>query len=817
MHEKDLETLEFFKILELLARHTSFPASRELALNLRPSADPAEIETWQRETREACSLLNAQGDVSMGGVHDVRPLVKNALKGLILPPEELLNIRDTLVKGRTLRRYLGRFGTEYPLLSKMALLIEECSHVAAEISRCIDERAEVVDSASPELARIRREMVAVQERLMERLRRFLTSAEYSGYLQEQIITQRHGRYVIPLKADFKGRIPGLIHDESGSGATLFIEPLATVEINNALRELQIDEQREVNRILGSLSALVADEGDFISRTVEVLARLDLILAKARYALETRAEPPTLVPWESPHADRKHAHHQAAAENVVLHPGSTIRLRKARHPLIPADKVVPIDIHLSPADGFFIIVITGPNTGGKTVSLKTVGLLVCMAQAGLHIPAAEGSALSVFNAVYADIGDEQSIEQNLSTFSSHMSNLIGILEQADERSLALLDELGAGTDPVEGSALARAILSFLSRRGVTTLATTHYSDLKVYAHTTPGVVNASVEFDIETLSPTYELSIGLPGRSNAFAIAQRLGLDPAIIEEAQASLSPDTLEAEGLLAELKEIHRRSAADLAVARESRQKLEEQTEELRRRLLDIEEERQRILREAHQQAQEELEALRKEIARARHSLRPSPETGLVDARPVQDITAAERIAAGLKERVRDLSPQTRRQDVPEEPIGEGDIVWVPGLNSKGEVISISGQSAEVQVGQFRVQLDRNKLRRTAGTDAKPVAVPERERPVRVATRRAIQPSMELDLRGWRVEDALIRLERYLDDAYLSALPWVRVIHGRGTGALRKAVRETLSMHPLVSSFRSGNIDEGGDGITLVELAKR
>jgi len=819
MQEKYLETLEFFKVLELLAEHTSFSASKELALNLRPSTDPVEIERWQRETGEACSLLNAQGDIAMGGVYDVRPLVRNALKGLILTPEELLNIRDTLVTGRTLKRYLSRLAAEYPLLAKTALLIEECAHVAAEVSRCIDERAEIVDAASPELARIRKELGVVQERLMERLRRFLTSAEYSGYLQEQIITQRHGRYVIPLKADFKGRIPGLIHDESGSGATLFIEPLATVEINNALRELQMDEQREVSRILGKLSSLVADEADFINRTVEVLAGLDLTFAKARYALQIRAEPPTLVAWETPHLGRKRTHREVSGENVALHPGSIIRLHRARHPLIPAEKVVPIDVHLSPADGFFIIIITGPNTGGKTVSLKTVGLLVSMAQAGLHIPVAEGSTLSVFNAVFADIGDEQSIEQNLSTFSSHMGNLIDILEQADERSLVLLDELGAGTDPVEGSALARAILSSLLRRGVTTLATTHYSDLKVYAHTMPGVVNASVEFDIETLSPTYELSIGLPGRSNAFAIAQRLGLDPAIIEEAQASLSPDTLEAEGLLAELKEIHRRSAADMAVAHESRKKLEGQTEELRRRLLEIDDERQRILQEAHQQAQQELEGIRKEIARARNSLRRFPDTEIStetsEARPVQDIAAAEAVVAGLKERVHGLRRQSRLQDAPEEPIAEGDMVWVPGLNSKGEIISLSDQSAEVQVGQFRVQVDRNTLRRTTEAVARPVA--PRDQSVRITTRRPIQPAMELDLRGWRVEDALMRLERYLDDAYLSALPWVRIIHGRGTGALRKAVRETLSMHPLVSSFRSGGIDEGGDGVTLVEMVKK
>jgi len=807
MHERHLETLEFFKILGLLARHTSFSGSQELALNLRPSSDPAVVETWQKQTSEACSFLDAQGDVSMGGVHDVRPLVLSTLKGVVLTTEELLDVRDTLVKGRTLRRHLGHLGREYPVLSRTALLIEECAHVSTEISRCINERAEVMDTASPALARIRKELDIAQERLMERLRRFLTSPEHSVYLQEHIITQRHGRYVIPLKADFKGRIPGLVHDESSSGATLFIEPLATVEINNTLRELQLEEQREVNRILGNLSSLVADEGDFISRPVEILAQLDLAFAKAKYSFELRAERPDLVPWQSPARLATNRSEEDGKVEVPLHPGSTIRLRKARHPLLPADEAVPVDVHLSPGEGFFVIVITGPNTGGKTVSLKTVGLLVCMAQAGLHIPVAEESALSIFEQVFADIGDEQSIEQSLSTFSSHMVNLIGILKETGNRSLVLLDELGAGTDPVEGSALARSLLSFLLRQGSTTLATTHYSDLKVYAHMTPGAVNASVEFDLETLSPTYELSIGLPGHSNAFAIASRLGLDPGIIKEAQASLSADTLDSEGLLAELKEIHRRSAVDMAIAQDSRRKLEEQTAELRQRLLSIEDERQEILETALHEAHRELEGIRKEVAQARTTLRRSPEK-------TQDVSEAEQIVSKVEGRIAHLDSEPRLQQVPAEPIAVGDTVWIPGLEAKGEVANISGHNVEVQVGQFRVQVDHRKLSRASGTLQK--QEPSLDRPVKVMTSRTVKPTMELDLRGWRVEEGLTRLERYLDDAYLSNLPWVQVIHGRGTGVLRRAVRETLSRHPLVTSFRSGEMNEGGDGVTVVEMAK-
>ena len=810
MYTKHLETLEFFKILELLARHTSFSAGRELALGLRPSTDPTEVDTWQQETHEACALLNAQGEVSMGGVHDVRPLVSNTLKGMTLTPEELLDVRDTLAKGRTLRRQVGHLGHDYPLLSRTALLIEECAHVASEIGRCINERAEVVDNASPQLARIRKELAVAQERLMERLRRFLTSSDYSVYLQEQLITQRHGRYVIPLKADFKGRIPGLIHDESSSGATLFIEPLATVEINNTLREYQLEEQREVQRILGNLSTLVADEGDFITRTVEILARLDLIFAKARYSFELKAERPSFVPWIDPAKSRKkrgEAHEKESS--IAWHPGSTIRLRRARHPLLPRDAAVPIDVELDPETGYFVIVVTGPNTGGKTVSLKTVGLLVCMAQAGLQIPVAEDAALTVFDQVFADIGDEQSIEQSLSTFSSHMVNLINILDETDSRSLILLDELGAGTDPVEGSALARAILSFLLRRGVTTLATTHYSDLKVYAHMTPGVVNASVEFDLNTLSPTYELSIGLPGRSNAFAIAARLGLNQAIIDEAHASLSEETLQTEGLLAELKEIHRRSATDLVVTQEARKKVEEQTAELRKRLREIEDERQEILEAAHQEAQQDLESVRKEISRARNGVWQSQELA-------QSVAEAERIVDQVRTKVTKLEPKPQAIPMPVEHVAVGDMVWLPGLQSRGEVVNVSDNNVDVQVGQFRVQVHRDKLEKPAETESPQSSAPvPREQKVRVTTHRSVQPTMQLDLRGWRVEEGMTHLERYLDDAYLGNLHRVRVIHGRGTGALRRAVRETLSSHPLVTSFRAGEAGEGGDGVTVVDMA--
>ncbi|HIC93079.1 MAG TPA: hypothetical protein EYP09_02360, partial [Anaerolineae bacterium] len=517
-----------------LAEHTSFSAGRELALGLRPSTDPAEVRRRQGETSEARRLLALRGDLSLGGAHDVRPLVKNARREAVLLPTELLDIRDTLVRGRTLRRAILRLSDQFPLLADIAARIEECPRLVSEIARCINERAEVVDGASPDLARVRRELRETHRRLLDKLERIISSPSTAPFLQEPIITQREGRYVIPLKADFKGRIPGLVHDVSASGATLFIEPLATLELGNRWRELQVEEEREVRRVLAALSALVAEEGERVEHTVEALAELDLAFAKAKYAEELKAVEPKLVSWKAP---------RRPASNCQ-HPGSTIDLRKARHPLLDPATVVPIDVHLS--DDYFILVITGPNTGGKTVSLKTVGLLALMAQCGLHIPAAEGSALSVFSGIYADIGDEQSIEQNLSTFSSHLNNIVDILRRADRRSLVLLDELGAGTDPSEGSALARAILSHLLERRITTFVATHYPELKVFAHATPGVENACVEFDLETLAPTYKLSIGLPGRSNALAIASRLGLASGIVDRAREMVPPQSLEAEGLL-------------------------------------------------------------------------------------------------------------------------------------------------------------------------------------------------------------------------------------------------------------------------------
>jgi DNA mismatch repair protein MutS2 len=794
MDSKYLQILELPKILERLAEHTSFSAGRELALSLRPSPDFDEVARRQGETKEARELLDDKADLTLGGARDVRPLVYRAEHGAVLMPGELLDVHGTLVSGRTLRRTITRLRDKFPLLANAAGRIEECPNVVAEIARCINDRAEVVDGASQNLARIRRELREAYQRLMTKLERIVSSSSNAPFLQEAFVTQRGGRYVIPLKADFKGRIPGIVHDQSASGATVFIEPLSTVALNNRWRELQLEEEREVQRILAGLSNLVAEEGELIRRTVEVLAELDLAFAKAKYAEGIEGVEPRLVAFRPI---------LSVAEGKVadsLHPGSSIQLIKARHPLIDPTKVVPIDVYLD--DDYFILIITGPNTGGKTVSLKTVGLLSLMNQCGLAIPAAEGSTLSVFNSVYADIGDEQSIEQSLSTFSAHITNVISILSQAEVRSLVLLDDLGAGTDPGEGSAIARALLSQLLRRRITTFISTHYPELKFYAHTTPGVENACVEFDLETLSPTYELSIGLPGRSNAFAIARRLGLSPQIVSEAESLVSPESLETESLLAEIKQAHQEALAAQEAAEAARYRAESLEGKLRQELTDIEKTRHEVLGAAREEARRELEETRVELRKIRAGLGMTTVTQ-------EWVAQAEDRLASLEPRP--VEPIVQPRFGPHEELRLGDTVWVAGLEATGEITELAGDEAEVQVGSFRI---RAKVR---DLELRGRAVQPEIRERMVSVPRASSPGLELNLRGQTTEEALPRLDKYLNDAYLAGLPQARIIHGKGTGALRRVVRDFVASHPLVASHRPGDRYEGGEGATIVHLVSR
>lgn len=807
MNPRTLRVLEYPKILERLAHYCAFSGGAELAASLLPSDDLNTVQEWLAQTREAYQLLGQKDDISFGGVSDLRPLLDRAERGAVLLPPDLLEIKFTLQRARQLRTLLTRLEPSFPHLAEMTADIEPCDHLVEQIGHCINDRGDVMDSASPELARIRSELRIAQERLLSTLDRIIHSADIRPYLQEALVTQRQGRYVIPVRAEHKGNIEGIIHDQSSSGATLFIEPLKVVQQNNAVRELELQEEKEVRRILLELSTAVAEEAVYLRRNVQALARLDFTFAKARYAYALDATVPEMLPFQPRRLKQKRG-----ATEETAHPGSVIDLRRARHPLLDPQTVVPIDIYLD--DDTYIIVITGPNTGGKTVTLKTIGLLTVMAQSGLMIPADVGSQLSVFEGIYADIGDEQSIEQNLSTFSSHMTHIIAILEEADPHSLVLLDELGAGTDPEEGSALAIALLENLRDRGITTFATTHYSDLKLYAHNTPGVRNASVEFDVETLSPTYELSIGLPGRSNALTIARRLGLNPVIVEKAESIVRPDTLQADKLLDDIRRARQEAleAAERAKARERQAQLLEA--DLRYQLAQIEQARRAVIAETRALMQAELESARKEIEQLRRQARSSFGAGT---------TAHEEFLARAEKELAQRSQATeevnRRVVVPGNPeermlgsIEVGDIVWVPNLQASGEVLAIhrASNEADVQLGNFRLKLPmkRLELRQKAVKETAASGVTIRmEVP-------ASSPGIELDLRGERVEDGLERLERYLDEAYRARLPFVRIIHGHGTGAMKSAVREALKHHPLVGSMRAGEPGEGGDGVTVVKL---
>jgi DNA mismatch repair protein MutS2 len=800
VNSKHLLTLEFPKVLARLATYASFSAGEEKALALIPATDLREVRWRLETTSEARALLDAKSDATLGGAHDVRPQVAAAQRSVVLPPEELLDVRDTLVVAQSLQRTFARLKEQFPLLAVVAARIQPCPEIAGEVDRCLDQRGNVRDDASPELARVRREVRIAHDRLQDKLQNIIGSPRNAPFLQEVLITQRDGRYVIPLKADFKGRIRGVVHDVSASGATIFIEPLSVVELNNTWRELQLAEEQEVHRILAGLSALVADHAAEILQNVETLADLDLAFAKAKYADAIDAAAPDLV---------------------SIREGVTVRLFGARHPLLDPETVVPIDVvpdgvasarasgehqPKPSAEPTHVVVITGPNTGGKTVSLKTVGLLTLMAQAGLHIPTERGSTLSPFEAIYADIGDEQSIEQSLSTFSSHLTNILSFLDEVDGHSLVLLDELGAGTDPAEGAALARALLDHFRGRGAMTFVATHYPELKVYAQLTPGVCNASVEFDAETLSPTYKLSIGLPGRSNAFAIAQRLGLPRDLVETARKLVTPDDLHTEDMLADIHRLRLQEAQARDAAHLARSEADRLSRELRDRLAGIEQERQEVLEQAHEEAEAELEALRVEVRTLKRRLQAA-------AAPLQAVSSIQRDTEALGEELAELEelPPLPVPDVSLHPIRSGDAVWVRPLNAKGSVIEINGEEAEVQVGPARTRVKRGDLEFIAATPSTELA----SRGYRVISS-ARSPGEQIEVRGCTVEDALEQIDRHLDAASLAGLPWVRIVHGKGTGTLRRAVREFLADHPLVSSYEPGARNEGGEGVTVAKLVQ-
>ncbi|NPV41329.1 MAG: endonuclease MutS2 [Anaerolineae bacterium] len=795
MDAKSVATLEFNKILERLSGYAAFSASAALLRALRPTNDLILAQERQARTSQARRLLAEFPETSIGGARDVRPQVELAGRGGVLTPQDLLDVKATLISSRDLQRFFSKLEFECPHLQAIAADLTPPPGLIEAITQTITENAEVADGASQRLDSLRREVKAANERILAKLEKLIGDSRTSAMLQEAIITKRNGRYVVPLRAEFKSRMRCVVQDQSASGATLFVEPLNVVEMNNAWNEAVMAEKEEERRILAELSAAVGAQISLIQANVRALATLDMAFACAKYADDLGAAEPLLLE-NSGKTDED--------EQTILH------FTRARHPLLDPQSVVPIDIALE--KGTRALVITGPNTGGKTVSLKTAGLLVLMAQAGLHIPAQSGSRTRIFRDVFADIGDEQSIEQSLSTFSGHVTNIVRILQKADARSLVIFDELGAGTDPQEGSALARAILAYLLRRNIPALIATHYPELKAYAHNTPGALNASVEFDLQSLKPTYRLIMGLPGRSNALAIAARLGIRDEIIQDAREMIDPGSLRTEDLLDEIHRQLEQTRREHAEAENLKNELETQRREMAEKLQDIENERLAVLEEARRQSLRELEELRAEMETIRKDARET-------AGDVKEKKNLAKKIAGLEEKASEPldkkeygSPSTPR------PLRVGDRVHLRNLKTDGEVLDIGDDIVEVQIGKMRVKVDLRNIERSGkGTaPSKTKAVREERQAVESSSSISLQPSpgVELHLRGLRGDEALEQLDRYLDSAYASGLPFARIVHGKGTGALRQLVRQALGASPLVARWENAMDNEGGEGVTIVHF---
>ena len=786
-------TLEFDAVRGQLARHASFSAGRELALDLLPSSEVDEARRRLAATSEALRLPGLRPGLHLGGVHDVRPSAERGRVGGVLGPEELLDVASTVRSARAWRRGLATLRDETPTLLELAeVYLSDHAGLAEDIQAAIGEGGDILDSASPALGRLRTELRGAHDRLVSRLREIMAAPPYRDVVQDPVVTQRGGRYVIPIRAESRGQVPGIVHDQSASGATLFVEPLAVVEMANRWRTLILEEEREVERILRALSQEVGEQADAVLATVEGLAQIDLTRARAALAEEHRANAPELVSLPRP------------AGQPVL------RFLNARHPLLRRE-VVPISFELG--GDFDLLLITGPNTGGKTVALKTAGLLSLMAQSGLFIPADAGSLVAVFERVQADIGDEQSLQQSLSTFSSHISRIVRMLRDADSCSLILLDELGAGTDPQEGAAIARALLDFLRERGAYVVATTHYPELKSYAEATPRLQNASVEFNVQTLSPTFRLMIGTPGRSNALAIAERLGMPAEVLDRARTYVTPQAQETEALLQEIA--RERSVAEDARARALKEAAEAATLKARARavLREAEAKHREVWDRAQTAAEEDLAELRREAHRVRLQLQAGRERGLSEPtreaiRTALNMPAFPAPAAPV---VLDPEPETAQS----ARVQLGAEVLVPRLGLPGRILAIRDDTVEVEVLGRRVHMPLRELEgATPPTSAeRRAAEPDRLTTSTFATPRGDVP-FQLDLRGLRRDEALERLEQYIENASLAGMPEARIVHGKGTGAIRQAVREELRRSQYVARFTPELDSSGGDGATQVWL---
>ena len=794
LYDKSIRTLELPAVLEVLAQKAVSEAARERCRKLYPSSDLDEVRRLLDETDAARTRLGLYGSPAFSGVKDVSAALTRADHGGMLNTRELLDIAGLLTASRRVSEYDRDRQGEATVLDHYFSALHTNKYLEDRIRGAILDEETIADTASPELADIRRKMRVAATKGRQILQRIISSPSYAKVLQEALITQRDGRFVVPVKAECKGSLPGLVHDISSSGATLFVEPMGVVQANNELKELQAREEREIERILRQLSADCGDQMENILYDYDILVHLDVIFARAQLSYQ-----------------------MSAARPEVRRRGGIV-LRRARHPLLDPAKAVPISVELG--QQFDTLVITGPNTGGKTVTLKTLGLLCLMAQCGLHIPADDGSVVRVFDRVLADVGDEQSIEQSLSTFSAHMANIVQILQQADEQSLLLFDELGAGTDPVEGAALAIAVIQEVRSRGALTAATTHYAELKTFAMTTAGVENASCEFDVQTLRPTYRLLIGIPGKSNAFAISRRLGLDEHVIEAARAQMDSESVRFEDVLTQLEEKRQRleraqseadrlwqqREEDARKARTFREQMEKAKENARSK---GEAEAKRIVREA----QAKVDAIFAELDELRRQQQKR-----ADFQQMNDARA--NVRRGLNEAealVRSRESDPELIPAPSRPIRVGDQVELPGVNRAAEVLTVNADGSLVlQAGKMKMTVKRGQVRllETAEEIQKKKKQQSRAQSSSPKIQLASRAASELDIRGYETLEAESVVDNYIDSAVMAKLGSVTIIHGKGTGALRKAVHEILRRNKAVKSFRLGRYGEGEAGVTIVEL---
>lgn len=791
LYEKSLHTLELDRVLDLLSDCCITQEAKEKAQKLLPSADPEEVQSLLRETTDACRMVVLKGTPAFRDVKDIKASLARADRGGSLNTVELLRIAGVLRATRGVKSYGEGDGVQTGSLEPYFWALTPNRFLEDKITGAILSEEEIADTASPALGDIRRHMRQAGAKVRESLQKIISSPSYSKYLREPIITMRGDRYVVPVRSEYKNAIPGMVHDVSSSGGTFFVEPMQAVEANNILRELLIKEKKEIERILAELSAMAASHREAISESYDNLVRLDLIFAKARLSDQMKAMEPQVN----------------TKGNVVLN--------RARHPLIDRQNVVPISVRLG--QDFDTLVITGPNTGGKTVTLKTLGLLTLMAECGLHIPASDNSCISTFETVFADIGDEQSIEQSLSTFSSHMKNIVEITEHCDDRSLVLFDELGAGTDPAEGAALAVAVIEFCRKLGAKVAATTHYGEMKLYAMRTEGVINASCEFDVETLRPTYRLLIGIPGKSNAFAISKRLGLGENIIDDARSLVSENDVNFEDVLSQLEA--QRQAMEQARIQAEQLKLEvEKTKQQSEAYnLEIKKERDKAVAKARKEAQQIIDDARRSVNIAMDEIKKMKKQ-LKDAGAVEDFNQRQtELRRGLNNAEDKLSQkatvQPSEKKVSARPPEAGDTVELLKLGTRATVLSANKDgSLLIQAGIMKVTVKPAEVYLLPQQDAQDNVKKFVERANRQL--RTVAATTELDLRGMSADEAISVLDRFVDDALLAKLPSVRIIHGKGTGVLRKAVQQHLKRDRRIKSVRLGVYGEGEDGVTIAEL---